>query len=127
RVDTSAASPRVAERAANAAAAFAVSDRRDKVRSNLDDKAKTLDAAATTLQQRLTDLSAKVTAASPDDPQLPALTAQRDAANDEYKATSTNATQTHTDAATSDGGLEVYAQAIRPVEPDFPKPTSWAI
>jgi len=128
RVDTSASTPEVAEKAANAASAFAVKDRQDKVRTSLDQKAKTLDQAAAGLQQRLSDLSAAVAAkTNPNDPQLPALDAQKQAALNEYQQTSTTATETHTDAATNDGGLEVYEEAIRPADPDFPKPTSWAI
>jgi hypothetical protein len=128
RVDTSASTPEVAEKAANVASAFAVKDRQDKARANLDAKAKTLDAAAGTLQQRLSDLSAAVAAkTNPNDPALPALNAQKQAALNEFQQTSAAATDTHTSAATDDGGLEVYEEAIRPSEPDFPKPTSWAI
>jgi hypothetical protein len=127
RVDTSAATPRIAEAAANTAARFAVKDRRDKARANLEAKAETLDKAAGALQRLLAELSARVVAANPENPQLPALAAQRDATLQEYKDTSTAATQAHTSADTDDGGLELYEEAIRPTEPDFPKPLSWAI
>jgi hypothetical protein len=127
RVDTSASTPRVAEQAANEAAAFAVLDRRNKVQGNLKQKADTLNKAAADLQARFTDLAGQVAGASPDSAQVPALTAQRDAALSEYQQTSTAATQTATDAETNDGGLEVYEEAIRPTDPDFPKPMSWAI
>ena len=109
------------------AASFAVSDRAEKVQANLEKTAKQLDAAAVELQNKLSDLSDRLSNASPSDPQLPALTAQRDAALSEYTQTSTAATQTHTNAQTDDGGLEVYEEAIRPTQPDFPKPMSWAI
>jgi hypothetical protein len=127
RVDTSAATPRIAERAANEAAAFAVSDRQQKVQNALKKKAATLGAAAQSLETRYTDLARQVAGLRPDSAEAPALTAQRDAALGEYQQTSTAATQTATNAQTDDGGLEVYEEAIRPTEPDFPKPTSWAI
>lgn len=57
RIDSSASSPRIAERAANAAAEFAVNQRRDIARKKLVADAKTDAETAVKLEGELTDLS----------------------------------------------------------------------
>jgi hypothetical protein len=127
RVDSSATSPEVARRAADVAATFAVQDRATKVRASLADQAKTLAAAADSLEPQVNAASQDVANRADTDPALAALTAKRDSLAQEFKDASTTAEQTKTSSLTADGGLEVYEDAIKPVEPDFPKPTSWAI
>lgn len=127
RVDTSASSPTIAEQAANAAATFAVSDRKDKERQALLAQADTLDKATATAEAKAAELSAKVAGTPESDPQLEVLKAQSEAAATAYNNISAQATQVRTSAETADGGLEVYEEAIRPADADFPKPMSWAI
>jgi hypothetical protein len=131
RVDSSATSPKVAEDAADAAAKYAVSDRQTKVQTKLGVDATKLDdtinAPGTGLVAKLDAVSAKIATLPEGDSQLPALTAQQTALNQSLTATRTAAEQAHNDALIADGGLELYEDAIKPVEPDFPKPMSWAI
>ena len=131
RVDTSATTPLIAERAADVAAKFAVADRQAKVQARLADDAAKLDATIndpnTGLVAKLNDVSAKLAPLSSTDPSRAALTAQQTALNQSLTATRAAAEQAHNDALIADGGLELYEDAIRPADPDFPKPLSWAI
>ena len=130
RVDSSASSPRIAERAAQAAAEFAVTDRQAKAQKGLAADATKLDDtinAPDGLIAKLNDVSAKLAALADGDPQAAALTAQQTALDQSLTATRTAAEQAHNDALVADGGLELYEEAIRPADPDFPKPLSWAI
>lgn len=127
RIDSSASSPRIAERAANAAAEFAVNQRRDIARKKLVADAKTDADTAVTLEGELTDLSDQLVGVLSTDPEFPSLTARQDALKAELTDVSKKASQERSSALTADGGLEIYETALRPVEPDFPKPMSWAI
>lgn len=127
RIDSEATTPAIAEKAADAASTFAVADRQAKVKKKLDAQAKALSDTAASLAPQVTDLSAKLVGLTATDPQRAALTAQRDALAQELQDASANAAQTRTNALTADGGTEIYEEAIKPADPDFPKPMSWAI
>jgi hypothetical protein len=127
RVDSSAATPEIAEKAANAAADFTVNDRRTKVQTTLDAQAKALNAAAAAIAPQVTQLSSQLAGLSSTDPKRPALAAQQAALAKQFNDTQTAADATQTQALTADGGLEVYEEAIRPADADFPKPMSWSI
>ncbi len=127
RVDSSANSPEIARKAANVAAAFAVDDRVKAARKKLGDQAAALQTAADALEPQVNQASQAVADTPESSSQLAAVTAKRDSLATEFKDASTAAEQAKTSSLTADGGLEVYEDAIKPVEPDFPKPMSWAI
>jgi hypothetical protein len=133
RVDTQAASPEVAQKSADAAAQYAVTQRQTAQRDQLAKTADVLQQTATGpdgaggLAKQVNDLTAKITQLPVNSPQAPSLTAQRDALQQQLSLTQAAATKARTDSQTADGGLEIYEEAIKPVDPDFPKPLSWAI
>ena len=79
------------------------------------------------LVAKLNDVSASLAPLPATSPERPALTAQQAALNQSLTADPGAAEQAHNNALTADGGLEVYEEAIRPTDADFPKPMSWAI
>jgi hypothetical protein len=127
RVDTTASTPAIAEKAADVAATFAVGDRAQKQKAQFQSQARTLTNAAAALAPQVTNLSDQLNGLAPTDARVPTITAQRDALSSELTQTRTLAAQRSSDALTADGGLEVYEEANKPVDPDFPKPMSWAI
>ncbi|MGZ4677005.1 MAG: hypothetical protein ACXVJ7_18230 [Acidimicrobiia bacterium] len=130
RVDSSAASPTVAEQAADDAAQFAVNDRRTKVQKTLSDQATALDNTINGpggIAAQLSDVTTKLNGLSQSDAQRPSLEAQQAALQRSLTDTQAAAETAHNNAVTADGGLEIYEEAIKPADADFPKPMSWAI
>ncbi len=127
RIDAEASSPVLAEQAADEAARFVVGDRQVKARKKLEDRAKVESASADRLKGEVDALAAKLGPIPTTNASYPALQAQLAAKTNELTAASSAAESDTTDSKTVDGGLELYEEAIKPVDPAFPKPTSWAI
>ena len=127
RIDSSASSPRVAERAANAASEYAVQERQVIARKKLLADAQTDENTAAKLTAELDDLSNQLVGVLATNPKYPSLKARSDALAAELTDVSKKASQERSNALTADGGLEIYETALRPADPDFPKPMSWAI
>jgi hypothetical protein len=123
----------IAQKAADAAAGYAVDHSATSVRDQLAKQADALQVQATGpdgaggLAKQVTDLQAQINSLPGSSPDIPALTAQRNAIQNQLQLTQDAATNAKTDSLTADGGLRVYEVASRPTSPDFPKPTSWAI
>ncbi len=133
-VTAQATTPEIAQKAADAAATYAVAHRSEAVRSVYAAQAKALQAQATGdgngsggLAKQVTDLQARINQLPANSADGPSLTAQRDALQNQLNLTQTAATNANTQSLTADGGIEVYETATKPTSPDFPKPLSWAI
>lgn len=132
-VTAQATTPEIAQKAADAAATYAVDHRSEAVRGVYAAQAKALQAQATGadgaggLAKQVTDLQAKINQLPANSADGPSLTAQRDALQNQLNLTQTAATNANTQSLTADGGIEVYETATKPTTPDFPKPLSWAI
>ena len=127
RIDAEASSPALAEHAADEAAVFVVGDRQGKARKKLESRATVEAASADRLKSEVDALAAQLVPIATTNPSYPALQAQLAAKTNELTAASSAAESDTTDSKTVDGGLELYEEAIKPVDPAFPKPTSWAI
>ena len=123
----------IAQKAADSAATYAVEHSSQAGRGQLDAQAKVLQDQATGadgaggLAKQVTDLQARINALPETSAEIPSLTAQRNAIQNQLQLTQDAATKARTDSLTADGGLRVYETATRPKTPDFPKPMSWAI
>jgi hypothetical protein len=128
RIDSEASSPELAQHSADAAADFVVNYRGDKARAKLASRATVERDTAKNFEATLNDYANQL-AQIPNtaDPRRPALQTKLDAAKADFTTASTAANADTTASKTADGGLELYEPAIRPVDPAFPKPTSWAI
>ena len=127
RIDAEASSPALAEHAADEAAVFVVGDRQGKARKKLESRAAVEVASADRLKGEVDALAAQLVPIATTNPSYPALQAQLAAKTNELTAASSAAESDTTDSKTVDGGLELYEEAIKPVDPAFPLPTSWAI
>ncbi len=128
RIDSEASSPQLAEQSANVAARFVVDDRGKKARAKFDERAKAESALAATYEADVNQLGADLAAiTNPADGRRPSLETKLAAKQQEFSDASSAAATDTTQSRTADGGLEIYEDAIRPVDPAFPKPTSWAI
>ncbi len=127
RIDSSASTPRLAERAANAAAEYAVNERQGIARKRLLADAASDEQTATKLTGEVDDLSNQLQGIVATNPKYASLKARLDARTAELTEVAKKASQERSNAVTADGGLEIYETALRPADPDFPKPTSWAI
>ena len=128
RIDSEATSPRLAEQAANEAARFVVADRGSKQRAKFAERANAEGELAAAYEAEVNKLSADFAAiTNPADPRRPGLQTKLTAKQTEFSDASSAAAADTTQSRTADGGLEIYEDAIRPVDPAFPKPTSWAI
>ena len=101
------------------------------MQTQLDADATKLDTAINDPQNglvaKLNGVSGAIAPLPASSPDRPALVAQQTALDQSLAATRVAAEQAHNNTLIADGGLEVYEDAIRPVDADFPKPTSWAI
>ena len=104
-----------------------VTDRQTKTRDKIAARAKVEGESATALEQQVNDLAAQIKQLPATDTKLPALQAQLTAAQGELTNASSAAASDTTDSKTADGGLENYEEAIKPADPAFPKPMSWAL
>ncbi len=127
RIDSSAATPRIAERAANATAEYAVGARRRIARAELLKDAVTDDGRAAELTVEVDELSSDLQGTVTTDPKYASKRARLDAKTAELTEIVKKASQERSTAETADGGLEIYETASRPTQPVFPQPTSWAI
>lgn len=127
RIDTSASTPELAEAAANAAADFVVGDRAGKARERLTKRAANNQTSATKLEATVTAWSNDLAGMLTTNPDYPVLKAKFDSANGQLGDTLSKVAQQNTEALTADGGVEIYEEATRPLDPDFPKPMSWSI
>jgi hypothetical protein len=123
----------IAQKAADSASTYAVDHSANSVRDQLAKQAAALQAQATGtdgaggLAKEVTDLQAQINSLPQTSAAIPALTAQRNAKQNQLQLTQDAATNAKTDSLTADGGLRVYETATKPDTPDFPKPLSWAI
>ena len=127
RIDSEATTPELAEKAADAAASFVVTDRETKTRDKIAARAKVENESAVALERQVNDLASQLAPMPTTDARRPALEAQLAAAQTELTSASSAAASDTTDSKTADGGLELYEEAIKPSDPAFPKPTSWAL
>ena len=127
RVDTTASTAVLAEQTADFVMQFGVNELTGKVR-------KALLAAAAVEQKRADFLGAKVTDVSTQtgniartDPNYAVLAAKLTSATNALRAASTQALADTTQASLVDGGMTIYEQATRSVDPTFPQPLPWSI
>ncbi len=127
RIDASASTPQLAEASANIGADFVVADRAEKARKKFNKSAAANREQADTLKVAVTALQGDLDSVLPTSSGYPTLKAELDAKVGQLGITLSRAEQQTTDALTADGGVEVYEEATRPLDADFPKPMSWAI
>ena len=127
RMDAEASSPKLAEGAANTAAAFVLRDRRDKQSERLKDQAAKNDARAEAQVANVDTLSAALAELPEASERRQSLEARLSAATSQLTATVARAEQQRSDAEAVDGGLEIFEEATRPLSPDYPKPKGWAV
>lgn len=128
RIDSEASTPELAQQSADTAANYVVTFRAERQRAKLaargNVKAELAKGFEATLNADVADLAG---IPNPADPRRQALQTKINAATTDFTNTSNSANADLTDSRTADGGLEIYEDGIKPVDPAFPKPTSWAI
>lgn len=127
RIDSEASTATLATQVADRAAVFVVNDLQNRAKAKAGALAKIEDAGLAGLAARIDDLAAQLAPVSAFNPSYPALKAQLDAATVNFRNASAAASADFLQARAADGGLEVYEEATRPNDPNFPNPVSWAI
>lgn len=127
RIDATASSPALAERAANTGLAVVVDNSRTRARQSASERAANLEASAVDLEAEVTDLSTRLEGVLPTDPDSTALKAKLDASTAALSSALTEAALERTEATSAAGGLRQFEAGTRPIDSEFPQPMSWAI
>ncbi len=127
RIDSEASTANLATQVADRAAVFVVNDLQSRARARAAANAKVEIASLADLTAKIDDLAAQLTPVLALSPSYPALKARLNAATVNFRDASSVAAADVLQARVADGGLEVYAEATRPTDPNFPNPVSWAI